>query len=110
MIDSLQLTANFKVATPANWTHGDNVMITPAVPNEEAVRLLSPRLESHSLHYSSELQLRARMVLCWSMAAGIEISEGLRGDGSAERQGLPANHPAAKHRLNGVVWPVVARC
>ena len=24
------------MATPANWTHGDNVMITPAVPNDEA--------------------------------------------------------------------------
>lgn len=27
VVDSLQLTANFKVATPANWVHGDNVMV-----------------------------------------------------------------------------------
>jgi len=35
-IDSIQLTANHKVATPANWTHGDDVIITPAVSDEEA--------------------------------------------------------------------------
>lgn len=36
VIDSLQLTANYKVATPADWTHGNDVIITPAVSNEEA--------------------------------------------------------------------------
>ena len=36
VIDSLQLTANYKVATPADWKQGDDVIITPAVSNEEA--------------------------------------------------------------------------
>jgi alkyl hydroperoxide reductase subunit AhpC len=36
VIDSLQLTDNFKVATPANWKHGDDVVIVPAVTDEEA--------------------------------------------------------------------------
>lgn len=36
VIDSMQLTANHKVATPANWEHGEDVIITPAVSNEEA--------------------------------------------------------------------------
>lgn len=36
VIDSLQLTANHKVATPANWTDGDKVIIVPAVSDEEA--------------------------------------------------------------------------
>jgi alkyl hydroperoxide reductase subunit AhpC len=36
VIDSLQLTSNHKVATPVNWTHGDDVIIVPAVTNEEA--------------------------------------------------------------------------
>jgi len=36
VIDSLQLTAKHKVATPANWKQGDKVIITPAVPEEEA--------------------------------------------------------------------------
>lgn len=36
VIDSLQLTANYKVATPADWKQGEDVIITPAVSNEEA--------------------------------------------------------------------------
>lgn len=39
VIDSLQLTAYHKVATPANWKHGEDVVITPAVSNEEADKL-----------------------------------------------------------------------
>lgn len=35
-IDSIQLTAKHKVATPANWKHGEDVIITPAVSDEEA--------------------------------------------------------------------------
>jgi alkyl hydroperoxide reductase subunit AhpC len=35
-IDSLQLTAQHKVATPANWKHGEDVIITAAVSDEEA--------------------------------------------------------------------------
>ncbi len=35
-IDSLQLTDRFKVATPVNWKHGEDVIITPAVSDEEA--------------------------------------------------------------------------
>jgi alkyl hydroperoxide reductase subunit AhpC len=36
VIDSLQLTAAHKVATPANWKKGEDVIITAAVSNEEA--------------------------------------------------------------------------
>ena len=39
VIDSLQLTAKHKVATPANWQQGDDVIITGAVNNEDAARL-----------------------------------------------------------------------
>ena len=39
VIDSLQLTAYQKVATPANWTDGDDVIIVPALSNEEAAEL-----------------------------------------------------------------------
>ncbi|MBL56614.1 MAG: peroxiredoxin [Flavobacteriales bacterium] len=35
VIDSLQLTAYHKVATPANWNNGDDCVIVPAVTNEE---------------------------------------------------------------------------
>ena len=36
VIDSLQLTANHKVATPVNWKNGEAVIIVPAVSDEEA--------------------------------------------------------------------------
>jgi len=36
VIDSLQLTANHQVATPVDWKHGQDVIISPAVPDEEA--------------------------------------------------------------------------
>jgi alkyl hydroperoxide reductase subunit AhpC len=36
VIDSLQLTAKHKVATPANWKPGEDVIITGAVSNEDA--------------------------------------------------------------------------
>ncbi len=35
VIDSLQLTANYSVATPANWKHGEDVIITTAVKDED---------------------------------------------------------------------------
>jgi alkyl hydroperoxide reductase subunit AhpC len=37
VIDSLQLTANYQVATPADWVNGEDVIIIPAVSNEDAV-------------------------------------------------------------------------
>jgi alkyl hydroperoxide reductase subunit AhpC len=36
VIDSLQLTANFSVATPVDWKHGEDVIIVPAVSDEDA--------------------------------------------------------------------------
>ena len=39
VIDSLQLTAQKKLATPANWQPGERAIIVPAVSDEEAKRL-----------------------------------------------------------------------
>lgn len=36
VIDSIQLTANYSVATPANWKDGDDVIIVPALNDEAA--------------------------------------------------------------------------
>ena len=36
VIDSLQLTARYQVATPVNWKQGDDVIIVPAVTDEQA--------------------------------------------------------------------------
>ncbi len=38
VIDSLQLTANHSVATPANWNHGEDVIVVPAVSTEDAIK------------------------------------------------------------------------
>jgi len=35
VIDSLQLTANYSVATPADWKYGEDVVIAPAIKDEE---------------------------------------------------------------------------
>jgi alkyl hydroperoxide reductase subunit AhpC len=35
VINSLQLTANYSVATPADWKHGEDVVIAPAIKNED---------------------------------------------------------------------------
>ncbi|HEX4007560.1 MAG TPA: peroxiredoxin [Acidobacteriaceae bacterium] len=39
VLDSMQLTAKHKVATPANWKQGEDVIITGAVSNEEAEKV-----------------------------------------------------------------------
>lgn len=35
VIDSLQLTANYSVATPANWKHGEDVVVVPSIKTED---------------------------------------------------------------------------
>jgi thioredoxin-dependent peroxiredoxin len=37
VIDSLQLTANYSVATPADWKEGEDVTVVPAVSTEDAI-------------------------------------------------------------------------
>ncbi|MDA0595574.1 MAG: peroxiredoxin [Chloroflexi bacterium] len=39
VLDSLQLTDGYKVATPANWRDGDDVIVLPAVSDEDAVAM-----------------------------------------------------------------------
>ena len=38
VIDSLQLTASFSVATPADWKHGEDVIVVLAVSTEDAMK------------------------------------------------------------------------
>ena len=38
VIESLQLTANYGVATPADWIHGEDVIVVPAVSTEDAIK------------------------------------------------------------------------
>ena len=43
VIDSLQLTENHKVATPANWQQGEDVVIVPALKDEEEIKQRFPQ-------------------------------------------------------------------
>jgi thioredoxin-dependent peroxiredoxin len=46
VVDSLQLTANHKVATPVNWQQGDNVIIAGSVTDEQAREMYPEGWES----------------------------------------------------------------
>lgn len=39
VLDSIQLTSEFKVATPVNWKNGDDVIVVPSVSDDEANEL-----------------------------------------------------------------------
>jgi len=39
VIDSMQMTAEYKVATPVNWNSGEEVIIVPGISNEEAEKI-----------------------------------------------------------------------
>ncbi|MEB6680333.1 peroxiredoxin [Acinetobacter lwoffii] len=43
VVDSLQLTDSHKVATPANWQHGDDVVIVPSLKDEEEIKQRFPK-------------------------------------------------------------------
>ena len=43
VIDSLQLTDNHKVATPANWQDGDEVVIVPSLKDEDEIKQRFPK-------------------------------------------------------------------
>ncbi|PXX51555.1 1-Cys peroxiredoxin [Pseudomonas sp. LAMO17WK12:I10] len=43
VIDSLQLTDNYKVATPGNWEDGDDVVIVPSLKDESEIKRRFPK-------------------------------------------------------------------
>ena len=43
VVDSLQLTDKHKVATPANWQHGEDVVIIPSLKDEEEIKQRFPK-------------------------------------------------------------------
>jgi alkyl hydroperoxide reductase subunit AhpC len=59
VIDSLQLTAKHSVATPANWKHGEDVIVVPAVSTEDAIKRFPKgvRVVKPYLRYTPEPEL-----------------------------------------------------
>lgn len=45
VVDSLQLTANYSVATPADWKDGEDVIVVPAVSTEDAEKKFTKGLK-----------------------------------------------------------------
>ncbi len=45
VVDSLQLTAHHKVATPANWENGQDVVVSPSIPTAEAKEIFTKGVE-----------------------------------------------------------------
>ncbi len=43
VIDSLQLTDNYSVATPGNWRHGDDVVIVPSIQDPDVIKKKFPK-------------------------------------------------------------------
>lgn len=43
VIDSMQLTDNYKVATPVNWQDGEDVIIVPSITDPEEIKKLFPK-------------------------------------------------------------------
>jgi alkyl hydroperoxide reductase subunit AhpC len=64
VIDSLQLTARHKVATPVNWKHGEDVIIAGSVTDEDAKKTYPPRLElAETVHpHRAAADVRSRLV------------------------------------------------
>jgi alkyl hydroperoxide reductase subunit AhpC len=58
VIDSLQLTAKHKVATPVNWKSGDDVIIVPTVSDEEAKEKYPDGWETRKPYYRVVAQPR----------------------------------------------------
>jgi len=59
VVDSLQLTANHSVATPANWKHGEDVIVVPAVSTEDAIKKFPKGVNvvKHYLRYTPQPNL-----------------------------------------------------
>ena len=63
VIDSLQLTAKHKVATPVNWKHGEDVIIAGSVSDDDAKKTVSAGLEgAEALHPDRAAAARLRLI------------------------------------------------
>ena len=89
VIDSLQLSANHRVATPADWQQGQDCIIAPAVPDGEA-EILFPRgvrkLKPY-LRYTPQPAINPNKAL-WEKGDFTRIAQSMRESGEALVQAL----------------------
>jgi hypothetical protein len=71
VIDSLQLAAQYPVATPADWKQGEEVMIAPRVSDDEAEKLVGG--VAREAWGSCIGRLSAESPCCLSQAAGLRL-------------------------------------
>ena len=58
VLDSMQLTAKHKVATPVNWKHGDDVIIVPSVSDDDAKSMFPDGWKTHKPYLRTTKQPR----------------------------------------------------
>jgi alkyl hydroperoxide reductase subunit AhpC/SAM-dependent methyltransferase len=82
VIDSLQLTAKHRVATPADWHLGEDCIISPAVPDTDAERLFpgGVRKLKPYLRYTPQPAINPNKAL-WERGDFTRIAESMRGSG-----------------------------
>jgi hypothetical protein len=89
VIDSLQLTANHKVATPANWTQGDDVIISGSGTDAQARELFgewdSPARTSGSCPSRRSTNQRSGERALGNRRSGVRISPLARGESPLQR-------------------------
>ena len=110
VIDSLQLTAKHKVATPVNWQQGDNVIIAGSVSDDEAKKIYPDGWKSRGLICGScptpPAELRfAGLPACW---AGRLIGIDRRGQVGKAR--IIAEPPAGQHCLSRAASSTARSC
>lgn len=79
VIDSLQLTANYQVATPADWQQGQECIISPDVPDTDAERLFprGVRKLKPYLRYTPQPAINPNRAL-WKEGGFTRIAESMR--------------------------------
>jgi alkyl hydroperoxide reductase subunit AhpC/ubiquinone/menaquinone biosynthesis C-methylase UbiE len=89
VIDSLQLTANHRLSTPADWQQGQDCIISPAVPDTDAEKLFprGVRKLKPYLRYTPQPPTNPNKAL-WEKGDFTRIAESMRESGEALVQSL----------------------
>ena len=100
VIDSLQLTANKKVATPAQWQQGDDVIISGSISDDDAKELFRRVGDAAALHAgceAAEVESAAR----FGRSIGVLSIEAGPAAESSTSTGMP---PTARSAPRGARW------